>query len=139
MLVRSFRIAARIAEVDPLILRLMVVAEPMMGADRLLSVELAAIEALTNVVLHGCAGQLDATIDVEILANPDGLSLSITDPGVPMPECFFENAADLDQIDPGAESGRGLAMIKACADVVIYTRMADQNRLTLTFYNERPS
>lgn len=139
MLVRSFRIAARIAEVDPLIMRLMAAAEPMMGAERLLSLELAAIEALTNVVLHGCAGQPDATIDVEILANPDGLSLLITDPGVPMAKGAFENAPDLDQIDPTAESGRGLAMITGCADVVVYTRMADQNCLTLTFYSERPS
>jgi anti-sigma regulatory factor (Ser/Thr protein kinase) len=137
MLARCFRISARISEVDPLILRLMAAVEPMISAERLLSLELAAIEALTNVVLHGCAGQPDAIIQVELSANPDGLSLLISDPGVPMKDGLFENALDLDQIDPSSESGRGLATIKACADVVVYTRKADRNSLTLTFRSGR--
>ena len=135
MLPRKFKIPAQIAEVDPLILLLKATAEELMGPDQLLSLELAAIEALTNIVVHGCAHQPDAIIKVELSAGSGSLSLMICDPGRPLQDRAFENALDLDQIDPTAQSGRGIAMIKACSDVIIYTHTPEQNCLTLIFRN----
>lgn len=89
-------------------------------------VELAAVEAITNIVKYGYANQPQGVIDVTLYSNAELLVLILHDQGTPMPEDALENADgsvfnyDVDDIDSWPTSGMGLSLIKAVMDDVQY-------------------
>lgn len=121
------RIPARLEEVDNLGPRLTAAAAPVLTADRLFALELAVVEALTNIIRHGAPG----SIDLVMRHGPDGVEVVLSDDG-PAPPADLFTAARAPQ-DPLAESGRGLGLILACADGVTLTRDGARNVLSLRF------
>ena len=78
-------------------------------------VELAAVEAITNVVKYGYANQPQGVIDVTLYSNPEMLVLSLHDQGTPMPEDALNNA-DGSVFDVAAITIDVMAAINLCVN-----------------------
>lgn len=102
------------------------------GAD----VELAVVEALTNIVQHGGLGE-DSLIEIAYESAPDRLVVEITDHGQEIPAALLtgsENGLpDFSAFDLMSlpESGMGLPMIRLAMDEVVYESAGGRNRLRL--------
>jgi serine/threonine-protein kinase RsbW len=93
----------------------------------LADMNLAFVEAANNVVVHGGRGEaLKMRVRLRIAA--DSVELELIDTGAPIPAEVL--AAD-EPDDPFAESGRGLALIRACVDDMSYSSAAGVNRMRL--------
>ncbi|MHA6327064.1 ATP-binding protein [Roseivivax sp. CAU 1753] len=89
-------------------------------------------EALTNLVLHAPTPHKEAVIDISLSIEKE-IVVELFDPkGAPAFDPR-EQASALLQVDPMAESGRGLGLIMECADRVEYGAVAKRNRLILGF------
>jgi serine/threonine-protein kinase RsbW len=96
------------------------------GADALVDLELAVVEAANNIVIHGY-GATSGAIEMRIVAG-DGLQVELRDQGRPIPaEKLAESAAPFTL----CEGGRGLAIIRSCVDRFDYRSEGGTNRLTL--------
>lgn len=101
------------------------------------AVELGIAEALTNIALHGYAGEEGGSITVFWREQATCLRISIMDNGLPIPEYFLEKAADatfdFDATDICnlPQSGFGLTLIAAIFDVVSYERNGNVNCMCL--------
>jgi len=129
---RAWTIESTPEAVDALMAELCDAARPILPAARLIEMEIAATEALTNVVLHGNA-DAGAAIGVQITTTRDSVTVEIRDSGRPVPAGLFETAPDPAEIDPLAEDGRGIALITSLSDRLDYTSTPGSNRLALTF------
>jgi serine/threonine-protein kinase RsbW len=89
-------------------------------------VELALVEAVNNVIAHGCPGRTDARIGIRLRVRGDALVIELRDPGIPLPA--LPGAA---MPDSPAECGRGWPLIHACVDRVEYRSEDGSNVLTL--------
>lgn len=105
-----------------------VCAEAQVGDCEVLDLELAMVEAATNVVEHGYSDREGGAVALQVCVRPGGVTLTLTDTGKPAPEGVFSNRTALDM---AALSGRGISIIQACVDGVEYTSRAGCNRLTL--------
>ena len=88
-----------------------------LGGNWLRDVMLAVGEAVTNAVRHGHSGQPDSCFTVSCLANPERISISVSDsgPGFRMDEIpEFEDALMM-------EHGRGVYCMNALMDEVSYS------------------
>lgn len=132
----AFSLPVRLDAVDDLVVTLKAGAEAALPDDRLMAMEIALTEALTNTVRHGCAELPGATITVTLAIDPEAVSVLIEDDGRPAPAGLFDAGPALDDIDLMAESGRGIALILACSDGVDYRHEAGRNRLSLRFLRE---
>lgn len=100
--------------------------------------ELAAVEALNNVVKHAHRDCHDVPIDVSVEQAGDRVTVEIVDYGrAADPERFEAPAALEADFDPNdiaslAESGRGIALMRQLLDAVSYAPGPDGNRLRLT-------
>jgi serine/threonine-protein kinase RsbW len=90
--------------------------------------ELAAVEAANNIVVHGYAGGAEQTYTARIASGPDGVRLLFTDSGTSIPP---EALAQTDMPDWDSEAGRGMAIIRACVDELDYHRADGANTLLL--------
>lgn len=92
----------------------------------LIDLELAAVEAANNIVLHG--GRAEAEIQVVFRREDDCFAIDLTDQGTPIPAQSFD-ASLPSPLD--AECGRGFGIIRACVDDLRYEVDEVSNRLTL--------
>lgn len=88
----------------------------------------AAAEVLANVVEHGVtAGGARPEVEVQLKAADDRIEAEIVDDGAPVPE-----AAGTAAVAPElAESGRGIALVRAAVDECEYDRADARNRWRL--------
>lgn len=96
-------------------------------------IELAAEEALVNVILHAYNDFKEGEIELECQPFPNGLSIIIRDRGV----SFDVRRAKEEQqaSDPHEKiGGYGLLLIERLMDQVHYQREGEINVLTLTRY-----
>lgn len=122
-------------EVDRLVMTLKQEVCAELGSAVATRFEVCASEALANIVEHSDTNGADAVVDVVLDFKPGAITVGIFDlPGAP-PFDLRDHAPDLDDIDPLAERGRGLALIMQCADAVNYGPEKGRNRLALTFSN----
>lgn len=111
-------------------------AEVELGTEGAGDVELALVEAATNVVRHGY-GPEGGPIRVEALGIPDGVVVRISDWGRPIPGEALASAGlsrfDFDPTDLSEipEGGMGLSIIASVMDEVTYRSDEGQNVLTL--------
>ncbi len=111
--------------------------ETPLADDTIDRVELALVEAVTNVIKHGYAGAPDQPITVRVELFDDRLVLTIEDQGTPIPPELLEAVAasgpPAPTLDPSTwpESGMGLGLIAAAADALAYAPSAGTNRLGL--------
>ncbi|PKL58808.1 MAG: ATP-binding protein [Methanomicrobiales archaeon HGW-Methanomicrobiales-4] len=100
---------------------------PMMEAAR---IQLAAEEAVTNVVTHGYEGE-QGEVSISCNTSENEVMITISDTGLPFDPTKIPPAdvtADLDHRNIG---GLGVHLIKSVMDEVTYTRNGDKNQLTL--------
>lgn len=114
-----------------------------LDAQSIDQMELAIIEAITNVIRHGQVDAASAPLQVDILVFEHLLEYHVTDTGHPIPAHLFERANDfcfafehlpLDQLPEG---GMGLALIHTIADEMSYYSEAGTNTLMIRRYRNR--
>ena len=111
-------------------------AGPTLGEEGAGDVELALVEAATNVVRHGY-GSEGGPIRIEVSQIPDGVVVRIFDWGRPIPgEALASAGLSRFDFDPSnlldiPEGGMGLSLIAAVMDEVTYRSDEGQNVLTL--------
>jgi serine/threonine-protein kinase RsbW len=101
---------------------------PGVGATDRAAVALALSELVTNAVEHAGATAvwLDVQVDVDVL--PGRVRALVEDDGGPAPDVV---ASELVTDDPLAESGRGVAIARAMADLQL-ERRGGRNRWSVT-------
>ena len=109
-----------------------------LGADRLDCFEIAIVESLNNIVEHAYADRPGALIDVVLDSQPDEVRVILRDTGVPADAAVFAKTeavpggGDSESIEL-PESGRGVALIRACTDGLHYRVAPSGNELELIF------
>lgn len=131
---RAFHVECRLEAVDATMAALCAFVGDALSAEGLIRFEIAVTEALNNIVLHGALPS-EAEIAVLVRRADQDVAVEIRDPGPPAPAELFHGAPDLDDIDPLAESGRGIPLIAAMSDALDYRTAAGLNCLTLGFAN----
>ncbi|QPQ54979.1 ATP-binding protein [Allosphingosinicella flava] len=100
------------------------------GVDEAIAIdlEIAVVEAANNIVVHGYGPGAPGHYSARIAASADAITITLVDRGAPIPAGAF----DAGEVAIDSESGRGLAIIRACVDDLSYSSSAGENRLTLT-------
>jgi len=89
----------------------------------------AIIEAVTNSIKHGYRGEPGHPITVHWRCARDRIDIEIRDRAPPPPAGFLDRT---EMPPPAAQSGRGMAIIRAYTDTASYARVGDENVLNLT-------
>lgn len=105
-----------------------------------LQCQLALAEGFTNAVRHAHKGQATVPIDIEVILrdspehqrNHRTLELRIWDFGA---EFNLSQAIQTPEVAGDAESGRGLKLMSKLADVLTYTRVANNRNCLLIIKN----
>ncbi|MEO8661610.1 MAG: ATP-binding protein [Bryobacteraceae bacterium] len=104
------------------------------------SIEICAVEAVTNSIKHAYDCAHGREVCVELLYTQDRLRLVVQDDGVSMPDqhrrtlttgsnVFGFDPADLDRIP---ECGMGLEIIRQAMDEISYSTIGGTNSLNMT-------
>jgi len=98
--------------------------------------ELAVVELLNNIVIHGHAKADGFKMQVEVDAQGEVVRLRIHDVGAPVPQSALTRTFGFDPADIEAlpESGMGLMLVRASVDELDYRAGPDGNIMTLTKY-----
>lgn len=121
------------AEVDRVVPLLIAELSGALSEDRLMSVEIAMAEALTNAVKHALASGTPDVIHVSAQSDARQVRLEIVDAGAQSPQDLYQDVAELGDIDPMNDSGRGLSLISHLADEVVFNPAHGKNQLILIF------
>ncbi len=104
---------------------------------RLQELELAVVEAVTNIIKHGNSAGPDQGIGLELRRQDNVVEIVITDCGSPIPEAALEKshtALDFnpDDIADLPTCGMGLALIREATDSFDYQILNGVNTMRLT-------
>lgn len=125
------------AAVDQMVVSLTQAASAVLSDGDVLRFELATSEVLTNIVKHALNGGNEGSIvDIELSTSDDGVVLEIYDPVDTEPFNLRDVKTHIDDVDPLAESGRGIAIILSCADELNYSPINGRQRLSISFWKE---
>ena len=113
-----------------------------MDATRAYSVELCAVEAVTNSIRHAYGGAPGREVTLDVYFDHERLSLGILDSGVPMPQENIDqlvNGSGVFDFDPNnldglPEGGMGLEIMRQRMDEVVYSIGHEHNCLLLTIF-----
>lgn len=111
-------------------------SEESVGAEGADAVEVAVVEALTNLVKHGYPYK-PGRIEIAARGGTDGVTVDIFDTGQTIPDDILARAGperfafDPEDIDGLVEGGMGLSIIFMTMDVVDYSPHAGRNWLHL--------
>lgn len=100
-------------------------------------IELAVVEAVTNIVKHGLAKSPDSLIEITLYSTNQLLAITLFDQGSPMPADALDLADGSvfnytpEDVDGWPTSGMGLSLIKAVMDEVQYSSDESGNTLRL--------
>ncbi len=116
-----------------------VLAEWGLSEDRRSLLELAVVEAATNVVRHAYGGR-GGRVEVELTREGSEIALSVLDTGVSFDPTRVPPPREPDPRDPATwpEGGMGLPIIRAACDELRYLSEAGRNRLTLHLRVDEP-
>jgi serine/threonine-protein kinase RsbW len=96
------------------------------------AVELAAVEACTNVVKHGARDRPQLPLQVSLELDPESVVVVIRDSGEPFDVRRFQRATfDLHRPETLPTSGMGLGLIHDIMDRIEYQSTASGNITTL--------
>lgn len=109
-------------------------AEAEVPPDDQVALLTAAGEVAANIMEHACRDLPDAEMLLELYGRHGGFEVAFTDPGTE----FETDDLVGDAVDPAAEGGRGLQLVRASVDEVEYQRTDDTNRWRLV-RTRRPS
>jgi serine/threonine-protein kinase RsbW len=103
-----------------------------MDARLVMRLRLAVEELFVNTVTHGHGGDSDATVDVAVRIDGDGIVLTYEDSAPP-----FNPFASVERPDPASPVERrrvgrlGVFLITEIAERCAYARAGDRNRVTV--------
>ena len=107
---------------------------PQSGAGDLL---LAVDEAVSNIVMHGTR-QTEVDIEVSVIAEPDGLTVTIRDNAAPFdPTAAIDPHLDSSPLDRDKPGGFGLHLLPRLVDRMVY-RVTSDGRNELALMKKRP-
>ncbi|HMN85723.1 MAG TPA: ATP-binding protein [Bauldia sp.] len=113
-----------------------------LDGQSVIDLQIAATEAVNNIILHAYRGRPGLPISVSLDIGDDRVALVLRDRGEAMPPSALEDPGGTD-IRDAVESGRGLRLIRQCVDDLSYRRRGGWNELTLHFFRSnlprRPS
>ena len=109
-----------------------VLAEWGLASERRSLLELAVVEAATNVVRHAYGG-LGGRVEVELAREGKAIALTVLDSGISFDPTLVPPPREPDPDDPTTwpEGGMGLPIIRAACDELNYASGGGKNRLTL--------
>ena len=95
--------------------------------------ELALVEAATNVVRHAYRGRAPGRIEVSLRRDGPALAISVADCGAPFDPDLVPAPPEPDPDDPSTwpEGGMGLPIIRSACDSLSYLSEGGTNRLTM--------
>jgi len=125
--------ARRLDDVNPIVMQLKNTVAGLLPEDRAFDFEVCAVEALVNTVRHADCEPHDAAIDLTLSYGPKKIALEIFDAKASDPCDPMINEKALGDVDLMDENGRGLGLIRHCADVVDYGPTNGRNRLKMSF------
>lgn len=97
-----------------------------------------ADELVTNVIRHGCRADRSHTIDVSVAVREDGLTIRISDDGIPF-DPFDRPAPDLQRpLEERPVGGLGIHLVRQLAEDCRYARVDGRNRVTVTLREPAP-
>jgi|GEM_PF-1752189 len=120
-------------------------AEFGLSAVECTEVELAVVEATTNIVKYGLADCPEADIHLSVSYQVGILEVTIEDKGIPMPDEELAKADgsvfdyDIEDMDSWPMSGMGLSLIKAVMNTVEYHTNSQGNILKMVKNTVPPS
>ncbi|MCF2869858.1 ATP-binding protein [Octadecabacter sp. G9-8] len=120
-------------DVDRTVVSLKAFVDEVLDQSGLFKFEVCASEALTNLVKHAKTDDTTAPIKIELTETPAAVILRVFDPVGAARFDLRDHAQSLDDVDPLAESGRGLGLIMQCADHADYAPQGDRMCLSLKF------
>lgn len=109
-----------------------VLAEWGVSSERRALLELAVVEAATNVVRHAYGGR-GGRVDLELSREDAVITLAVVDDGTAFDPTRVPPPREPDPADPSTwpEGGMGLPIIRAACDELRYLSEGGRNRLTL--------
>lgn len=129
---QTFHMQNKLEDIDPTVLSVMAAVEGRLGIEPRFNVEVCVAEVLTNLVLHA-AGDKTRPIRITLTLTHDRLCIEVFDPEGAALFDLRDFGPHLSQVDVLAESGRGLSLIKICADALEYGPADGGHRLAMTF------
>jgi anti-sigma regulatory factor (Ser/Thr protein kinase) len=97
-----------------------------------------ADELVTNVIRHGCRDDRPHTIDVSVAVREDGLTLRISDDGIPF-DPFAAPALGLNRpIEARPAAGLGIPLVRRLSAECCYARVDGQNQVTVILKQPAP-
>lgn len=120
-------------QVDPTVVDLVARTGNVLSEPKRFQMQTALTEALYNTVLHTVGHAVADTVRIEIEIAPNAVRVGIHDPAGAVPFDLRDHVTALEDVDPLAESGRGLGLILQCADTIAYRPAGDGFRLDLGF------
>lgn len=100
---------------------------------------LALDEVLSNIVKYAYDSPDTGTIDVELTYSNNQLMASIEDSGVAFNPLGLQMPANTGPLQSRKEGGLGIFFVKRLLDGVVYERVGDRNKVTLTIKIKVPS
>jgi serine/threonine-protein kinase RsbW len=102
------------------------------GETEAYQVQLAMVEAVTNVIRHAYDGQPGREVEVTVTLQPQCLSFQVKDTGRPLPALNLQ-ALEFDpgDVDHLPEGGMGLVIMHHVMDRVEYCRVGETNILKM--------
>ena len=101
------------------------------GSSDLYKIELAAEEAIVNVIRHSYEGK-GGEVFITIHTQPESITITISDCGIPFNPLAKKPKAQLNaSLEEREMGGLGLVFIRKCLDEVSYQRQNQRNILTL--------
>ena len=136
MALLTLNVDGELNQVAPIAVAVRGACAPFLDEEGLDAVELAVVEAATNVIRHGYGGRPGGRLSVSVEQVPDGVGVDLVDHAEPMPPRLLEAAemplpGDPDHVAGLAESGWGLALIRLSMDEVSYRPGPDGNWLRM--------
>ena len=97
-----------------------------------------ADELVTNVIRHGCRDDRPHTIDVFVAVRENGLTLGVSDDGIPF-DPFASPAHGLSRpIEKGPAGGMGIPLVRRLAAECRYARVDGRNHVTVILKQPAP-
>jgi serine/threonine-protein kinase RsbW len=125
---RNFSIPGHIAQIAPARSEIMTFLEAQgCPEESCFEIGMAVQEALANAILHGCKQSEALTVSVEVATNDEGTTIVIRDQGPGFDVTQVRDPASVN--GRVAQSGRGLAMMRAYMDDVAFTRGGSEVRM----------
>jgi anti-sigma regulatory factor (Ser/Thr protein kinase) len=108
--------------------------------DAVFAMRICVEEAVTNIANYAFDGAYGpGTIALTATPLPNGVRVTVADRGRPFDVAAAEDPGREGDIQSATIGGRGIRLMRRFSDTLEYARVGDQNRLTLTFFTDKPA